>query len=380
MNIFCKLLSVLKRSGKPMLLFAIMFVCAFFGTLKAVSEKDENPYAFYPATQYDEKVSQKVPTVKTVPAYTAHNIYEKAAENIPESAKSTETPEAQPVFDEKMVTYGCSQVVVFDSASGENITMELEEYTLGALLSEMPTSYEPEALKAQAIACRTYAVYKMVTGTKHPSGASLCTSYAHCQAFCFPDSVSSERYGKAKAAVDATCGEIMYYDKKPILAVFHASSDKKTRSSAEVWGGTLAYLSSVETGECYNSEMNIEKEYVFPLDAFAAKMRAKLADSTAVDDSSFVSQIKPEYLPSGRVSRVISGEKSISGNEFVSLFGLRSSSFDIKLSGENVVITCSGYGHGVGMSQYGAQDMAQKGKTCYEILSHYYSGITFGKA
>ncbi len=292
-------------------------------------------------------------------------------EEIPASdilpALSLSTLDTAPVGNTD-VLYGFETVTVYDTAAGENVVMPFEEYVLGVLLSEMPTSFEPEALKAQAIACRTYTVYKKSMGASHESGAQLCTSPSHCQAFTDPWSVSDERYKKAYAAVDATRGEIMLFDGKPVLAVFHASSDGKTRSSEEVWGGKLSYLTSVDTAEAFNPTMDITKEYYFSKAEFAARLGVADGD---------ISEVFLEKNASDRVSSVNVGGKTIAGGAFVRLFGLRSHSFDISV-GDTVVITCGGYGHGVGLSQYGAQDMAQKGYICKEILSHYYTGITFG--
>ena len=280
-----------------------------------------------------------------------------------------------PINDEKtakapIVTSGYETVSVFDVSTGKVAVMPFEEYILGVLLSEMPTSFEDAALMAQAIACRSYTLYKQTFGAHHENGAQLCTSPSHCQAFCPPESVSSARYEKAKAAVDGTRGEVMLFDGAPVLAVFHASSDGKTCSSEEVWGGKLSYLSSVDTAECFNSAMDITKCYTFSPSVFSDKLGVSPSD---------IYDIKLEKSASGRVACVNVGEKSVSGGDFVRLFGLRSNSFDVAIEAEAVVITCAGYGHGVGMSQYGAQDMAQRGYTCHEILAHYYTGVSFGK-
>lgn len=172
----------------------------------------------------------------------------------------------------------------------------LEEYVLGALLAEMPTSYDIEALKAQAVACRTYALYKAQFCPPHSNGEVICTDYAHCQSYISPDEVSPERLEIAKNAVGQTKGIIMLYEDKPILAVFHAASVGSTLSSAQVWGGELPYLVPVKTSE--DAFMNVTKKN----------------------------------------------------------------------------------GHGVGMSQYGAQCLAVEGYDFYAILSHYYTGVEFGMA
>ena len=275
--------------------------------------------------------------------------------------------EEMPTISQNTVSETTLSVLVHDTNTDKLFEIDFEEYVLGVLLSEMPTSFETEALKAQAVACRSYALYK--SQEKHKNGAQLCTSPAHCQAFCSPESVSPERYQKAYDAVYGTKGEIMLFDGNPVLAVFHASSDRKTRSSQEVWGGSLAYLSSVDTAEAYNPSMDITKSYTFSKKDFADRLG--ISQET-------VSAVNIERTASGRVSLVTFPDKSISGKELVGLFSLRSQSFEIEVGENEVVITCGGYGHGVGMSQYGAQDMAQKGYGYKEILSHYYTGVTLG--
>ncbi len=189
---------------------------------------------------------------------------------------------------------GFETVSVYFHETGKTEKLPLEEYVLGVLLAEMPTSYGEEALKAQAVACRTYAVYKALNTKGHEGAGQLCTSSAHCQAYADLSKISDERLKIAKKAVDDTKGIIMLYKGEPILSVFHAASVGKTRSSAEVWGGELPYLVPVKTSE----------------DAFMSVTERR--------------------------------------------------------------------GHGVGMSQYGAQCLASEGYDFYAILSHYYTGVEFG--
>lgn len=280
-----------------------------------------------------------------------------------DAAEKNIAPEAQYALDSG------NKVLLYDTASGECMSYFLEDYVTGALLAEMPTAYEPEALKAQAVSCRTYALYKMTNGTFHENGADLCTNPAHCQAFAQKNSVSAERYQKARAAVDATAGEIMLYEEKPILAVFHASSGRSTKSSEEVWGGKLSYLCSVQTWEIDNPELSASKNYSFPMAEFLKRL------SVPYNASPDITTTKTQ---SGKVTEVKIEGKSYTGSDFVKIFGLRSADFDISVSGETVDIVANGYGHGVGLSQLGAQDLAQKGYSYREILGHYYTGVTFG--
>ena len=287
---------------------------------------------------------------------------------------------AQTVPDKNLVTAGCGTVSLYNTSTGEVSEYSLEDYVTGTLLAEVPTSYSAEALKAQAIACRTYAVYKLLHSpqTGHDGGAQLCTSFAHCQAFTEKNSVSEERYAIAKKAVDDTAGIIMYYDKSPILAVFHSSSNKKTKSSADVWGGELAYLSAVETWESENPNIDISKQYTFSAAVFAEKMRGLDSELAACDDSTILSSVSVITSDDGKTTGIQICGKNISASKVSGALGLRSSDFSISLGDENVTVVSKGYGHGVGMSQYGAEDMAQKGFDCFKILAHYYTGINFG--
>lgn len=292
-----------------------------------------------------------------------------------ELPEEKDIPEAETLFNSQQLVTGCDTLTLFDTDTGKCEQISLEEYTVGSLLAEMPTSYEKEALKAQAVACRTYAVYKMTNGTFHQNGADLCTSPAHCQAFASKKSVSDERYATAKNAVDETAGVIMLYEGSPVLAVFHSSSGAFTKSSEEVWGGERPYLCSVPTWETENPDMQVKKTYSFSPAEFLKRFNGVADAQMTENDFCAMTVHKTE---SGKVTCVSAGNADCNVSDFVSAFGLRSSDFDIYTSDGNVDIITNGYGHGVGMSQYGAQDLAQKGYAYDKILTHYYKGITFG--
>lgn len=297
------------------------------------------------------------------------------------AAKTTETPpakqapETDAVFSD--VAVYAPAVLLCDMSGGIAQKLTLEQYVLGALLAEMPYDFCAEALCAQAIACRTYALYNLLNGSRHENGASVCTNAGHCQAYCDPATVSAQRLEAAKKAVENTSGEIMLYGGKPILAAFHSSSGKKTKSSAEVWGGDLAYLVSVETHENAFEDMPTVKTHTLALEDFAASMR-RIKAFADISDSGFET-VELKKSPSGRVMQVCIGTAQALGSDVVSVLGLRSCDFDIYVNAGAVTVICNGYGHGVGLSQYGAEEMARRGKNRYEILSHYYTGITFGK-
>jgi len=172
-----------------------------------------------------------------------------------------------------------------------------------------------------------------------------------------------------RSAVSSTRGIVMCYDEEFICAVFHSSSSGMTESSANIWGGKLPYLRAVTTGEETSySEKNIT----------LAKLEGILrAYGYKPDTSKMMFAVK--RTDSGRVSRLTVFGVELGGDRARSIFGLRSSDFDISIEGDTVKFSVRGYGHGVGMSQYGAADMANRGYRFDEILSHYYSGITLYK-
>ncbi len=301
---------------------------------------------------------------------------QKKAETVQDQTENVQ--ESTPVITEQTV-HGFSQLTVYNTSTEQNLIIPLEEYVLSVLLAEMPSSYGIEALKAQAIACRTYAVYK-ASGGAHASGADICTSSAHCQAFAQLSDISqdSDKYKKAKEAVDSTKGVIMMYDSAPILAAYHSSSYGVTSSSAEVWGGDRAYLQSVQSFESSIPTLSVDKTYTFTSDEFMQRI-SSLNSALSTFSYGEASQCLSQNLTSsGRCHSVLVGDVKISASAFVSSFGLRSRKFDIAFYDNSVTITTHGYGHGVGLSQMGAEYLAQQGYTSYEILSHYYTGVSYG--
>jgi len=260
------------------------------------------------------------------------------------------------------------------------VNMKTEDYIRGVLMAEMPGEFEVEALKAQAVASRTYMAQKATVSSaaQEHKGADVCTDYAHCQAYISDDEAKNKwgknarRYlKKCKNAVDDTSGIIAVFDDEPIKAVFHSVSGGRTENASDVWGADVKYLRSVdspgeESAPGYTSEVKIG------LDEF----KAKLSDSFGID---FSEGIVGETIRSdgGKVKTIQLGNKTIKGTEMRTAFGLKSTNFDIKISGEDVVFSVRGYGHGVGMSQYGANHLAKQGKGYREILKKYYNGIEF---
>lgn len=263
--------------------------------------------------------------------------------------------------------------------------MTLHDYLIGVVAAEMPATFEPEALKAQAVAARTYTLYKMKVhpSANHPD-ADVCTDNSCCSAYIGDEELQQswgdnyDRYlAKITSAVEDTDGIIALYDSKPILAVFHSSSTAMTEDSANVWSQSVPYLKSVASGETADEVNNYVVTVTIAADDFYGTIRDSLGGDTSAADLA-AAQVTADYSPSGRLVTLHLGDAEISGTELRSLFDLRSTAMDIQFSDTEITITTTGYGHGVGLSQYGANDMALKGSTYDEILCWYYTDIRLG--
>jgi len=267
-------------------------------------------------------------------------------------------------------TYNLTATV--KKADGSVEVVNVEEYLYGVLAGEMPASFHAEALKAQAVAARTYIVNKKQDGEAdetHPD-ADICTDSTHCKAWLSAEDIKSKmgdswekQYGdKMRKAISDTRGEIMVYDNEPIVAVFHSTGSGRTENSEDVWGGSLPYLRSVES----------------PGDASSPKFESQVTVSKAEFENILgVPAEIGETLHSqgGAVKSIVIGGKKFSGTEIRSLFGLNSANFEIVAEGDNITFNVKGNGHGVGMSQYGANAMAEEGATYDQILKTYYTGV-----
>ena len=270
-------------------------------------------------------------------------------------------------------------VSVFNHLTNESSTMKLEDYLVGVVAAEMPASFETEALKAQAVAARTYTFYKAGSSTHEED---VCTDSSHCQAYYTTDDMTAA-WGndfafysdRIKNAVYSTEGEYLTYNDEPAMAVFHSMGGGKTENSSDVWGAEIPYLVSVDSpGE--EAATNYTTETTIPLTTFLTTITQKYPSARV---SSFLDVSEPVLTEGGHVKSIIIGGVSIPGTEIRNLFNLRSTKFDINFSHNDVIFSVTGYGHGVGMSQYGANAMAKSGKTYKEILSHYYQGTKFNE-
>ena len=260
--------------------------------------------------------------------------------------------------------------------------MELGTYLVGVVRAEMPASFAPEALKAQAVAARTYTIYKIQSGGNHGTEADICTDSTCCQAYIGEERARAnwgkdgDTYEKKiEEAVSATDGETILYGGVPILAVFHSSSAGVTRAAGQVWLSDLPYLQGVDSPEEGDAIPNSYSRAEFT----AAEAREKLlAAFPEADLSGPVSGwLKNAVTDSaGSVETVEVGGVTVKGTQVRAALGLRSACFEWEAQGEKLVFYVTGYGHGVGLSQYGANRMADGGADYKEILTHYYTGVT----
>ncbi len=264
------------------------------------------------------------------------------------------------------------------NAGSKNITeMSLRDYLIGVVASEINVAYHEEAIKAQCVAAHTMLLYSKEYKNVGLNGADISDSSATHQGFLTEDE-QKEKWGenydanreKIEKCVDEVIDFVILYDDKPINAVFHSISNGQTENATDVWGGEYPYLISVNSvgdklSPVYHSEVKISEE---KFKEIMTENEAKLGD----EPEKWVEKIT--NTDTGMVKEIIIGEKTFKGTEIRTFFGLKSSTFTVKYDDENFIFTVSGYGHGVGMSQYGADYMARQGFTYKEILKHYYVG------
>ena len=260
--------------------------------------------------------------------------------------------------------------------------MDLGTYLVGVVRAEMPASFEPEALRAQAVAARTYTLYKIQTGGNHGDTADICTDSTCCQAYISEDRARSNWGGdadeyeqKIEDAVTATDGEAILYGGVPILAVFHSSSAGLTRAAGEVWLNDLPYLQAVDSPEAGDAIPNYYSRVEFSAEEFREKFLAVHPSADLSGDMK--GWLKNAVTDSaGSVATLSVGGVTVKGTELRTILGLRSACFEWEAQDGRLVFFVTGYGHGVGMSQYGANQMAKEGADYREILTHYYTGVT----
>lgn len=262
-----------------------------------------------------------------------------------------------------------SEITVYRS-NGSVINLNMTDYLIGVVSSEMPASFNLEALKAQSVLARTYALKAKQTGKK-------LTDTVSTQSYIDMDQMKNKwgnsfntYYNKIKNAVENTNGEYLSYNGNYIEALYHSTNNGKTESSLDVFGNYYPYLISVSSEYDKNASSYL-KAISMPIDTISNKLGLSLNNDSVISILS--------YTDGGNIKEININGNNFSGKKIRELLGLRSADFDISISDNNANITTRGYGHGVGMSQYGANGMANAGYGYKDILSHYYPGTTLTK-
>ena len=262
------------------------------------------------------------------------------------------------------------------NANSKNITeISLEDYLLGVVACEMSASYHEEAIKAQIIAAHTLLEHSKLTNNQSLGGADISDSSATHQGYLTVDE-QKEKWGenyeknaeKIKKCIEEVKNLTIQYNGKPITAAFHAISNGKTENATDVWGGDYPYLISVPSdGDKFSPSYLTESAFSSnDFKEIITKQGATLSENS----SEWIGEIK--RTPTGMVAEIEIGDKTFKGTEIRSFFSLKSSTFEYEFKDDTFIFRVKGYGHGVGMSQYGANYMAQQGLTYKEILLHYY--------
>jgi len=283
-----------------------------------------------------------------------------------------------------------SKVKVFISKTNTIEEINLEEYIIGVVAAEMPAEFELEALKAQAVAARTYALahFTELGGIvcKNANGANLCDT-VHCQVYMdkeeriklWPKGSGEKYWNKIKAAVLGTEGQVLIYNNSLVMEPYYfATSSGKTENSEDVFSNSIPYLRSVASpGE--DGTKNFKSIKIFGYNELSQIINNNY-NKAGVTSASIKEQITiVDRTEAGSVKNIKIGSITMPGTKFRAMLGLKSSNFKIVFNLKNVEIDCTGYGHGVGMSQWGADAMAKDGKKFTQILSHYYQGTAIYK-
>lgn len=277
------------------------------------------------------------------------------------------------------------KIKVYISSEGKIKELNIEDYVKGVVCSEMPLNFNKEALKAQAIVARTYATGHVLKGGCSKYGGDVCDT-VHCQVYTPKEEkisqlggIGESRWALVEEVVSETQGMVLSYEGDLATGAYYFStSSGRTENVEDVFSSSVPYLRSVESlGEEVAPRYTSTETY--DLNRFAQIINesydtANLSPGKLSEQISIVS-----YTDGGAVKEITLGEVTISGVEFRKIFGLNSANFSLEFLSNQININCKGYGHGVGMSQWGANIMAEEGKSYEEILSHYYTGINIEK-
>ncbi len=276
---------------------------------------------------------------------------------------------------------------VLCSSTGEVMAMDINDYLRGVLPSEMPPYYDIEALKAQAIVARTY-LYRKISDNAHNDGVHICDNFSHCQAFYnkekifeiwaskgYDENTRKQYWKNVNEAVVSTNGKIIKYNGEYIKAFFHASSPKKTEDVSQIWSGVhYPYLVSVENHEAEDYP-NRTSQVEVSINDLISKVNNIDYSKYDLNNISTLNIHISDYTTSGRVKYIEVCGNKIKAEDLRTYFGLKSTDFTMEVNQNSVLFNVTGYGHGVGMSQVGANYYAKHGMNCEDIIKHYYKGV-----
>lgn len=376
-----------RLSGRWPMIAAIICVCAFFfaATLRILMIPTQETVYVFDGSQAEYVLTDGYIPPATMPVVSNVAWDGGDALALLETAKLIGSSDATLLAqaDAPGATNLSSTVRVCIASTGQVVDMDLEEYLIGVVAAEVPASYNVEAIKAQAVAARTYTVRRMASlgGAPDGKGGDVCTSAAHCQAYYSTDELRArwggefdKYYNIVRDAVYATRGLIMTYDGAPINAFYHANSGGRTANCEDVFVQALPYLRSVDSpGESAYS--SYESTKTLSRAEFASTLSSKTG--AAIDPANLENLVRvTQRTDCGRVYRIEIAGTEYKGTTFQGWFSLRSTNITITMDADNVTMTVLGYGHGVGMSQTGANAMAGAGNSYATILTHYYTGVS----
>ena len=283
------------------------------------------------------------------------------------------------------------EIKVLDDDSGKIAEVPLEEYVACVVASEMPSDFETEALKAQAVAARTYASarkqeFEAGKCSHYDEGAYVCNT-THCQVYRTEEGLREvkgdewmeKNFPKILSAVYETAGEVLYYDGSLVeQPLFFSSGGERTENSEDVFVSAVPYLRSVESGAYEEESPHKDVEVTVTMEDVKSKVSAVYGAEAGQSVTAETIQVVSR-TDGGAVAEMKMGNLELTGRQVRSLFGLASADFEVNIGNGEVTFVTSGSGHRVGLSQYGANGMAKQGKTYREILEHYYSGVEVKK-
>ncbi len=289
-----------------------------------------------------------------------------------ETAPSPIETDTEPeIFSDTLSNPG--PMITIKQDDGSLNQMPLEQFLIGVVAAEMPASFGLEALKAQAIAARTYIISNSSQfGKPRHDDADTCTNHAHCQAYSDTETLKArwgndfaKNYQLIFTAIEESSGLVIFYDNSLAESPYSSTCGGETEAAHDVWGNAIPYLQSVSCNwdshaPRYSASTSLS------IDEAATKLDLSTAD---------FSDLQLSYTDGGGIAQAIIGDSSFSGTELRAAWGLNSTSIDILINQNEVLLSTQGYGHGVGLCQYGADGMAKAGYTAAEIIGHYYQGV-----